>query len=191
MARIEPTPRSALSPDQLMVNDRILAVRAGGLAGGPFAVLLSDPRMTERIAALYEYLRHQISLPKPLAEIAILTVARAWTCQYEWSGHKKQALAAGIDPVAVAAIEAGKVPRFSEEREAIVHSVAAELQRARAISDATYGKARDLLGEGQLVELVALIGFYTMLAVVLVAFDVDIIPGTTPLEPLPTSPVVP
>ena len=176
MARVAPTPREKLSPEQLRVNDLIQAKRGrqGGLAGGPFALLLGDPALTEKVAALYHHLRHELSAPQRLCELAILVTARAWTAQYEWFAHAKHAVPSGLDAAIVESIRDRRKPDFSKQDEAIVYELTAELQDRRALSDATYGRAREVLGETMLIELVTLIGFYTMLAALLVGFDVEI-----------------
>jgi 4-carboxymuconolactone decarboxylase len=58
-----------------------------------------------------------------------------------------------------------------------VHAVTTELTVERKLSDATYKSAVAVLGEQTLLDLVTIIGFYTMVAVVLVSFDVDIPDG--------------
>jgi 4-carboxymuconolactone decarboxylase len=55
-----------------------------------------------------------------------------------------------------------------------VHTVTTQLTVNRALDDATYARAVALLGEQTVLDLVTVIGFYTMVAIVLVAFDVDI-----------------
>lgn len=176
MARLPPTPREALSPEQLRVNELIQAGRgrSGGLAGGPFGVLLRDPALTEKVVALYHHLRHELTAPQRLCELAILVTARAWTAQYEWYAHAKHAVPAGLDAAVVEAIRDRRKPNFSKQDEEIVYELAAELQERRSLSEATYARARDVLGETILIELVTLVGFYTMLAILLVGFDVDI-----------------
>src|SRR5256885_10273625 len=170
MARLAPTPRERLNPEQLRVNDLIQGKRGreGGLAGGPFAIWLKDPALTEKAAALYHHLRHEVSAPQRLCELAILVTARAWTAQYEWYAHEKHAVPSGLDAAVVAAIRHRRKPDFSKQDEAITYDLATELQETRALSDATYERARAILGETLLIELVTLIGFYTMLAILLV-----------------------
>ncbi len=51
---------------------------------------------------------------------------------------------------------------------------------------ATYARARTVLGQDVLIELVSVVGFYNMIAVVLNAFEVPIPEGQTPPLPEPT-----
>jgi 4-carboxymuconolactone decarboxylase len=176
LGRLPPTPREALSPEQLRVNDLIQAGRgrSGGLAGGPFGVWLRDPALTEKAVALYHHLRHDLAAPQRLCELAILVTARAWTAQYEWHAHEKHAVPAGLDAAVVDAIRHRRKPVFSKQDEEIVYELTLELQERRSLSEPTYARAREVLGETLLIELVTLVGFYTMLAILLVGFEVDI-----------------
>jgi 4-carboxymuconolactone decarboxylase len=176
LGRLPTTPRDALTPEQLRVNDVIQGRRgrSGGLAGGPFGIWLRDPALTEKAASLYHHLRHDITAPQRLCELAILVTARAWSAEYEWYAHEKHAVPAGLDAAVVDAIRNRRKPIFSKQDEEIVYEIATELQETRALSDARYGQALAVLGETQLIELVTLIGFYSMLAILLVGFAVDI-----------------
>ena len=72
---------------------------------------------------------------------------------------------------------------IEKEDEKIVYDVATELSVDRRLSDATYARAVETLGEQTVLDLVTIIGFYTMVAVVLVSIDVDIPDGGP--KPLP------
>lgn len=58
-----------------------------------------------------------------------------------------------------------------------MYALATELSVERRLSDTTYQSAVATLGEQTVLDLVTIIGFYTMVAVVLVAIDVDISDG--------------
>jgi len=77
----------------------------------------------------------------------------------------------------VEAIRTRKEPVIVEEDEKIVHAVTTELTVGRKLGDATYHRAVEVLGEQTVLDLVTIIGFYTMVAIVLVSFDVDIPDG--------------
>ena len=84
-------------------------------------------------------------------------------------------------PAIATAIKERRLPRFARDDEAVVYEVAQQLQEARAVTDETYRRAVALLGEQAMVDLVTTIGFFTMVAVVLVAFEVGAPSGETPL----------
>ena len=62
---------------------------------------------------------------------------------------------------------------------------AAELNRFKSVSDATYADALARFGERRLVELTALVGYYTMVAMTLNAHEIPLPEGVAPAFPLP------
>ena len=61
-----------------------------------------------------------------------------------------------------------------------------ELQRNHAISDATYERAVERFGEQGVVETVSLIGYYTMISMILNTSRAPLPAGATPaLRPIP------
>jgi 4-carboxymuconolactone decarboxylase len=181
MARIAAIPHDRMSEAQRAVHERIGAGRSGGVVSGPFPVWLRMPELAQKAADLLTYLRRDLGLPVRLSELAVLVTARSWTAQYEWAVHETHAIAAGIDPAIAAAIRERRTPHFVKEDEAAVYALAEELMDKRALGDETYARAVALLGEDAIVGLVTTIGFFAMVAVVLVAFDIDAPGGARPL----------
>lgn len=177
MARISPIPLDAMTPEQKRINDEIAGSRGGGPAKGPFALWLRTPELADKANLFGSYLRQQTSVPQRLVELAVLVVARTYTAQYEWFAHAAHANKVGLDATLVEAIRTGQEPVIEKEDEQIVHAVATALSVDRRLDDATYARAVEVLGEQTLLDLVTIIGFYTMVAVVLVSFDVDIPDG--------------
>lgn len=183
MARIDPIPMDEMTPDQRRINDEIAGTRGGGAAKGPFALWLRTPELADKANAFGSHLRHETSVPQRLVELAVLVVARTYTAQYEWHAHAAHADKVGLDPALVEAIRTRQEPVIEKEDERIVHAVATELSVDRTLSDATYARAVAVLGQQTVLDLVTIIGFYTMVAVVLVSIDVDIPDGGA--KPLP------
>ena len=183
MARIDPIPLDEMNPEQKRINDEIAGSRGGGPAKGPFALWLRTPELADKANLFGSYLRQQTSVPQRLVELAVLVVARTYTAQYEWFAHAAHANKVGLDAALVEAIRTGREPVIEKEDEQIVHAVATALSVDRRLDNATYARAVEVLGEQTLLDLVTIIGFYTMVAVVLVSFDVDIPDGGA--KPLP------
>jgi 4-carboxymuconolactone decarboxylase len=161
---------------QEQVADRI--AQAIGALRGPFIAWIRCPELAARLYALADFfLRSKTALPKELGLLAILVTIRHWGAAFPWSVQVPRALAAGIEPSVIAAIGAGETPSFAMPDAAIVHRLARELLGTRAISDATYREARDLLGQAALVELVGAIGYFSTVSLTAAAFDI------TPPEP--------
>jgi 4-carboxymuconolactone decarboxylase len=172
-----------LADAQRRVAEEILKVSSGGL-GGPYNMLLRSPDMADRVLKLADYLRFRTSVPRRLNELAILIQARLWTAQYEWWAHYPLALKAGLSEAIAADLREGRRPAAMQEDEAVVYDFCVELCRNRAVSDATFDRAKKLLGEQQVVDLVALTGFYAMVSMVLNVAEAPIPnDGAPPLAP--------
>jgi len=183
VARIDPIPLDEMTPEQRRINDAIAGKRGGGQAKGPFGIWLRTPALAAKAAAFGDHLRAELSIPQKLQELAILVVARHWSAQYEWFAHARHAAEVGIEPAIVEAIRTRRAPSISDDKEAIVYRVAKELCETRNLSDDAYARAVTLLGEQAVVDLVTTIGFYVMVAMVLVGFRVDVPDGGP--KPLP------
>ena len=138
-----------------------------GAVIGPFIPMLRSPELTRRVQRVGEYLRYQPALPPALREMAILLTAREWTQNFEWDVHAPLAAREGLTQEVIQAIADGRRPERMHEREAIVCDVFTELHRTRSVSDATYAAAVAALGEQGVVDLVALIGYYSLLAMIM------------------------
>lgn len=184
MPRISlPAPQD-MSPDQLRVYNKIVSGRRGKIQG-PLRAVLHNAELADRWQALGELLRYQTSLPPRLSEIAILVTGRACQSPFEWYAHRIEGEKAGIEPAILEALLAQTEPPGLSEDDAIVYQFARELNLSRSVSDATYTRALTRFGERTVVELTALIGYYTMVAMTLNAHEIPLPEGVTPAFPLP------
>ncbi len=187
-ARAEDGPRfqaktmDQLSPEQQEVAAGVLKQSSAGL-GGPYAMLIASPELLRRYLMMTEYLRQKTSLPHRLNEMAILLEARIWDAQYEWWAHEPLARKAGVPDAVIAAIKEGKRPATMQPDETVVYDVVTELLNTKKLSDATFAKAKQLLGEQQVVDLVAVTGFYVMVSAVIAGGRVGIPNGGA--DPMP------
>jgi 4-carboxymuconolactone decarboxylase len=171
-----------LSPEQKEVAAGVLKQSSVGL-GGPYAMLITSPELLKRYLMMTEYLRQKTSLSHRLNEMAILMEARIWDAQYEWWAHEPLARKAGVPDAIIAAIKDGKRPAVMQPDEAIVYDVVTELLNTKKLSDATFAKAKQILGEQQVVDLAAVTGFYVMVSAVVAAGRVGIPDGGA--DPMP------
>jgi 4-carboxymuconolactone decarboxylase len=171
-----------MTPAQRRVHDSIIAGRRGRF-GGPFQLLIRAPEICEHASQLGEHLRWGTSLPDRLSELAIITTARFWRAQYEWYAHAPLAETAGVPSAAVEAIRRGGTPSFEQPDEALVYRVCSELFNSQRLSDASFEEAVAALGETGLVEVIAIIGYYTLIGNTLNVFHVQVPEGTSPPFP--------
>jgi 4-carboxymuconolactone decarboxylase len=181
MARVKLIPRDEMTDEQRSLNDSIAALRSGGQAGGPYGILLHNPALAEKAVALGNHLRRHTSISFRLSELAILVTARAWDAQYEWRSHEKHARNAGLEEEIIDAIKHRRSPPLTDDADRLVYDLATELLATKVISDATYARAIAVMGEQAVIELVAIIGFYTMVAMIVVGFEADVPGGVLPL----------
>ena len=174
-----------LSGQQRAVAEEVLKISRVGL-GGPHNPLLRSPVMYERMLRLFDYLRFNTSVPRRLNEFAILIQARLWTSQVEWFAHYPLALQAGLSEAVAADLKEGRRPASMQPDEAVVYDLCMELSTKRAVSDSTFRKAKEMLGEQQIVDLVVVSGMYVMIAMVLSAAEESVPAGNPPpLQALP------
>jgi 4-carboxymuconolactone decarboxylase len=187
VARIPQPKPEELSAEQRHVYDQILATR--GNLDGPFAIWVHSPEMANRAQALGEYVRYHTVLPGEgrLSEMAILMVGRYHDCQVEWSIHEPIARAKGLDSALIDALRNGQIPAKMAEDEAALYHFVAQLLNKHVVDAATFAEARTYLGEQGLVDLTALVGYYSFVCMTLNAFEVDLPPHVEP--DLPGAPI--
>src|ERR1700674_5955812 len=155
--------REQLTPEQRPLGEEILKISSVGL-GGPYNPMLRSPVMAERLFRLLEYLRFKTSVPRRLNEFAILIQARLWTSQVEWYAHHPLALKAGLSESVAAELKEGKRPSAMKPDEAVVYDFCTELSTTHAVSDDTFRRAKEMLGEQQVIDLIAVSGTYVTVA---------------------------
>jgi len=182
MSRYREIAPAEMSPAQKRVHDQIIAGKRGRF-GGPFELLIRAPEICGLASQLGEHLRWGTSLPDRLSELAIITPARFWRAQYEWYAHAPLAEKAGVPSAAIEAIRTDGTPLFTAKDEALVHRICSEIFRSRRLSDDSFNQAIATLGEQGLVEVIGIIGYYTLIANTLNVFQVGLPPGEAPPFP--------
>ncbi|GIM90715.1 MarR family transcriptional regulator [Paractinoplanes toevensis] len=168
-------PLSGMDSEQAELIDRIIGRR--GPLNGPFSVLMRSPQLCERVELLSSFCLYESSLPPRLRELALLVTARHYGADHSWLAHLGKAAEAGVDASALQRLADGLPPEFPAADEADLYRFTSELLTRHTITDETYAAARDRFGEPGLVELVAALGTFAMLAMLLNAFEVDLPAG--------------
>jgi 4-carboxymuconolactone decarboxylase len=182
--RMGPIPKDQLTEQQAKALAEFVAAR--GQPTGPWIVLLRSPEVMSRARGLSDYLRYQSILPGWLREFVILMTARQWSQSYEWNAHYKLAVDEGLSAEVARAIAEGHRPEGMVEEEAILYDFCMELQRNQSVSDATYARTLERFGEQGIVETVSLMGYYTMISMVLNTARTPLPAGAKPaLAPFP------
>lgn len=182
MARIPLFPLERMTEEQQRVYDAVVS-GPRGVVVGPLRAALHRPELADKWQQFGEILRYRTSLPPRLSELAVIVTARHWTSQLEWQQHAPAALKGGLAKEIVEAIRTGRRPVFSKEDEEAVYDFALQLHEKKAINETTYQRTLGLVGVLGVVELTALIGYYTMVAMTLLAHEVPLPAGAVPELP--------
>ena len=178
MPRVPELVPTQMTAAQRRVHDAI-AAGPRGVVEGPLRVWLRSPDFADPAQALGAFCRFGSSLPPEVSEVAILVTAAFWRAPFEWYAHAPLALRTGVDPQTVEAIRTGATPKLSREDQAAAHALARELTETHRVSDDTYHRAVSVLGLPAVVELVGLLGYYTLVAMTINAFEVPLPPGAS------------
>lgn len=192
MGRLKALARSNLDSEQRALFDAITTgerskerpledfLLDNGSLRGPFNAWLHVPGLGQSAQRLGESIRYQGDLSPRLRELAILTVAARWRADYEWWAHSRIAKTVGLGDETLAALKGGTLPRGAGADAQAVHRFAIELMDTRQVSDVTYRDTVAVLGDSGAVELVTLLGYYTLVSMVLKTFKVPMPAGEKP-----------
>ncbi len=183
--RMPPIPADKMTAAQ---KEAAASISAGprGEVKGPFVSLLRSPELMDRVQRVGEYIRFRCPLDKRINELAAAITARHWTQQFEWWAHARQALEAGLKPAIAEAIAEGRRPQGMAEDEEIVYDLLTELLVNKSVCEATYQRAVKKFGEGGVIDLIAVSGYYGLLAMVMNTTRTAVPEGNPlPLVPFP------
>lgn len=182
--RFKPLTWETLSPAQLKMVDSVMSGKRGAMQG-PYNVLLRSPELGNLAQQFGAHTRFHSSLPLALNELAILLVARFWTCQFVWWAHRRIARDAGLDEAVIQAVATGQSPVGLAADVAAVFGFCNELLQTRVVSDETYAAAVQRFGEAGVVDLMGTMGYYTLVSMSLNVDQYPLPDGEVPeLEPL-------
>ena len=159
-----------LTPEQKPVYEAIAAARNGSVPK-PFHVFLQSPELTDKAQQLGALLRYRTGLPPRLSELAILVTAKHWNAEYEWSVHEGEARKVGVPEDVIRAIASGARPALAGD-DAIVYDFASAFFANRTVPDDVFNLAIASFGHKTVVELSSILGYYSMLAIVMAIYQV-------------------
>lgn len=179
MAKIRPIPRDVATPDQRRVGDAVFGSRNEDY-GGPSAVLLHVPALAQRFEDLRAALIEDERLPKPALHFGALLAARFWSSQYTWWKRVDMCRAAGIPDDVIDAVRDRRRPALADPTLEVVYDYVVDLLETGRVGEEADARARELLGDEAVIQLVMIVGFYSMLALVSDAFEPELPSGVVP-----------
>jgi alkylhydroperoxidase family enzyme len=165
--RIAPLANAEIGADGIAIVRSLRA--AAGLADTGevpqiVATLLRHPRLYEKHAAVGAALLGGGVLSPRQRELAILRTG--WLCgaPFEWGEHVAMAKRAGLGTAEIERLTQDAETAGWNDADGAIVSAAEELHRGAMISDAVWARLGAVLDEGQLIELVYVVGHYTKVA---------------------------
>jgi len=182
MPRMPLVAEADMNAEQRRVYDAMIGGQRKSAPVGPLAIAMHRPALAETMSALGLVLRFNSTFEPRLREFTILLIGRYWDCQFEWASHEAEAGKAGLSDQSIETLRRGGSV-FAAPDEQAIHDYGMELLMRHFASDTTYGRIVALFGTAGAVELTGLIGYYTMVALMLNAAEFEVPAGMTP--PLP------
>lgn len=170
-----------MTPRQRELHDKIVGKR--GKVGGPYQVWLNSPELCERVESLGAYLRWESVLALKYRELSLLIAARFFDAQYSWNAHADAAIKAGIRPDTLQAIAERRPPPFNDDEERTFYGFAMEVLENHFVAQETFDAARAAFGDQGIVDIIGALGTFSMLAMLLNTFEVDLQKDVPPPYP--------
>jgi 4-carboxymuconolactone decarboxylase len=148
-----------------------------GSIGGPFDPWMLSPELSHRLRGLAGMLWARTTLDRGMVELAICITGKHWEANVEWAAHAPRAIEYGIASEVLDAVFEGRRPDFAPAEQVLLYDVCVTLHRERSLPEPLQAEAARVFGEQGLVELIAVIGFYTLVSMTLNAFEIPVAPG--------------
>jgi 4-carboxymuconolactone decarboxylase len=165
--------KNTLRNEQIKVIDKITNGPRGKVPS-PIYKWLIKPELADRAQLLGESIRYDNSLKPEFIEIMILLVARYWDAKYEWDFHKVIALDLGIPESIIESIRKSQIPKFRSNEEECIYVFTKSLLEKKIIEDDLYEKTKNYFGEEGLVDMTALVGYYSFISMTINVFEIPI-----------------
>jgi 4-carboxymuconolactone decarboxylase len=129
--------------------------------------------MLRGFLAFSEQIRDLGVVEAPVREIVILRIAQLVRSEYEWLQHVSTALASGVTKEQIASLSRWRQHRrmYSQSQLAALPFVEA-LHRTATADNATFRRAQRVFSSRELVELATTVGWYELIARIVLAFEV-------------------
>ena len=169
--RLREVPVEEMSAEMREAFDFTLALR--GLVPGPHRIWLTNPRLSQTIVPTGAYFQTDSTLSKTEIEIVTNIINGRWGAAYANYEHEHIATTLGQLPAeTVQRLIAGLPVTFTEPRQQVVYELASALAQARVVPLGLFRRAQELLGDSGIVDVTALMGWFTTVCLTLMAFDV-------------------
>jgi len=148
-----------------------------GRLEGPFNSFLVNPKVGLAVQEVGAALRYASSLSHRQREIAILELAHLERCDFERYAHERLGRALGLIESEIMALARGEACSTFHADEVVVREVVSALYHDRHLDDELFERARTLLEDERLADVVVLVGYYQFLALSLNVWETPLPAG--------------
>lgn len=173
--RILEIPEDNLTDKQRKVFDDLVAGRGRLLT--PYKIWIHSPELAAAMETIGTFLNKKGSLSEREVELTIVIIATRWEGTYVQAAHVKRCLELGYPQAAMDAIKEGETPDLPDPREKAVYDLCQIAMAPGGGSDEVYDRAAELLGRDGLAEVLALLGYYSAVAMAMKLHRVPV-PGS-------------
>ena len=171
IGRFIETPVEDMDPALKSAYDYTIKLR--GTIVGPHRIWLANPTLSRTIVPTGAYFQSESSLTKAEIEIVTNIINGHWRAAY--SNHEHEQIGEQAGHLAAENVErliAGLPTSFDDPRQQVVYELASTLAAARVVAMGLFHRAQELLGDKGIVDVAALMGWFTTVSLTLIAYDV-------------------
>ena len=176
MTRQAPPNLAGFDAEQRQEYERFTKTRKpapNGALGGPFDPWLTNAELFHRLTGLGGMLWARTSLDRGLVELAICITGKFWEANVEWAAHAPRAIEYGVAPSVLDDVLAGRRPVGRPEDE-LVYDLCQTMHETHALPRPLFDDGVAAFGDRGVAELMAVIGYYTLVSMTLNAFEVQV-----------------
>jgi 4-carboxymuconolactone decarboxylase len=170
--RIAEIPEDKLTAEQKSVFDAL--VKGRGRLLTPYKIWIHSPKTADAMERLGTFLNKAGSLSEREVELGIVLIAHHWKGEYVFAAHVKRCLELGVTYGVIDAIRSDQVPDLATPRERAIYDLSKMAAEPGAGPDATFERAVAVLGRNGVAEVLALLGYYSAVAIAMKLHQVPI-----------------
>ena len=168
--RYAEVPFDQMTPEQQEGFKGLMETR--GRLPGPAKIYVHNPKLAKVLGPFGAHFRGGYSLSVREREIAVCVINSKFHTAYATNAHERAAKEAGLPADKVEAILSGLPTSFDDKREQVIYEMAICLSNSRWVSKGLYERALAALDHTGITDVIALMGFYTTVAMTLAFYDV-------------------
>jgi alkylhydroperoxidase family enzyme len=158
------------------IDDTIIS-QALGLKGNAnlLRIVYQSPKLGKAFADFFAAAPTGLALSPKLRELLILHTAWHTQSEYEWMPHQEIARSLGVTAAQLASIQQGQIQSFAfNEKEKNLLQFLSRIAASQSLSRDHFEEARKQFSDRELVEIVAVQGFYYTIATLASVFELEI-----------------